>query len=192
MKALSGQKQEVFLSMTCSISLPQNISIAKPLTNVTNTKVSDYAARSAGCGHSVGKGLASAPASLPTSPTLIFLTLQSLQRRTGGKAGQNHSLTILSFLYRPLPSLWKTCFNQIWSDIIKAFPRACQRSLLFKQKCWENIHKNKIGWISNMFATKNVCKKLCQLKIPRYPLSTQFVRKNNCETKSGDLVWCLP
>ena len=161
------------------------------LTNETNTKVSDYAARSAGCGHSVGKGLASAPASLPTSPTLIFLTLQSLQRRTGGKAGQNHSLTILSFLYWPFTSLWKTCFNQIWSDIIKAFPRACQRSLLFKQKFWENIHKNKIEWISNMFATKNVCKKLRQLKIPRYPLWTQFVRKNNCETKSGD-VWCLP
>ena len=99
MKALSGQKQEVFLSMTCSISLPQNISIEKPLTNETNTKVSDYAARSAGCGHSVGKGLASAPASLPTSPTLIFLTLQSLPRRTGGKAGQNHSLLFwFSFL----------------------------------------------------------------------------------------------
>ena len=178
------QNESTQWAKTRSISLndlqhfsPTNISIEKPLTNETNTKVSDYAARSAGCGHSVGKGLASAPASLPTSPTLIFLTLQSLQRRTGGKAGQNHSLTILSFLYRPLPSLWKTCFNQIWSDIIKAFPRACQRSLLFKQKFWENIHKNKIEWISNMFATKNVCKKLRQLKIPRYPLWTQFVRK---------------
>ena len=111
MKALSGQKQEVFLSMTCSISLPQNISIEKPLTNETNTKVSDYAARSAGCGHSVGKGLASAPASLPTSPTLIFLTLQSLLFCQGRRVAKCHLQSSLVFFHVdfPLPSelLWK-------------------------------------------------------------------------------------
>ena len=90
--------------MTCSNSLPQNITIEIPLTNVTNTKVSDYAARSAGCGHSVGKGLASAPASLPTSPTLIFLTLQSLLLCRHRRVARFFYLPFFCVCDFPLPS----------------------------------------------------------------------------------------